>query len=231
MSVADTEYQFCTSVHSKEEFEKALEKCPGLSCMSVGIHPQNPDPTLFSFMEEIFSSRLGFVKAVGECGFDLFNQEFSLSLPMQKKIWSFQLNLALTKNLPMVIHVRKALPLLFEQTSVLKKLPAVVFHSFPGSPVEAESFLKRGVNAYFSFGKPILNGNKRARACVADLSLDRLLFETDAPYQCLKNEVCTLPSDIVRVYSEACNLKKIKAQETDMFQNQIHVNFCAAYGV
>ncbi len=229
-STAD-DYLFCTSVHSQDDFDKALEKCPGLSCMSVGIHPQNPDTGLFDFLENVFSSKPDFVKAVGECGFDLFTEELSASLSAQKKVWDYQLNLALSENLPLVIHARKALPLFFDLTSELKKLPSVIFHSFPGSPVEAASFLKRGVNAYFSFGKPLLNGNKRARACVQDLSQDKLLLETDAPFQRLKDEVCTAPSDIVRVYSEACNLKKITAQETDMFRNQIHANFCAAYGM
>ena len=76
----------------------------------------------------------------------------------------------------------------------------VLFHSFMGPPVEALSLLNRGINGYFSFGKQLLNCNKKAIACVRELPSNRILAETDAPFQTLKGEKYTAPSEIVRVY-------------------------------
>jgi TatD DNase family protein len=65
----------------------------------------------------------------------------------------------------------------------LKRLPGAIFHSFSGTTRDAESLLAKGVNAYFSFGAPVLNGNKRAAAACASVPAERLLAETDAPWQ------------------------------------------------
>ena len=90
---------------------------------------------------------------------------------------------------------------------MLKKIPAAVFHSFAFGPREALSVLSHGINAYFSFGKALQNGNKKSMACVAELPLERLLFETDAPYQTLKGESFTPLGDIKLVYQKASELR------------------------
>jgi TatD DNase family protein len=76
-----------------------------------------------------------------------------------------------------------------------------------GPPAEAESLLDRGINAYFSFGKQVLNGNKKVIACVRELPGERVLAETDAPFQYLKNEQYTSLSDIEKIISEIARLK------------------------
>ena len=108
----------------------------------------------------------------------------------------------------------------------LKKIPSVIFHSFPGTFREADSLKKHGINAFFSFGKPILNGKKSAIECVEKLPLQNLLFETDAPYQTLKGEKETLPGDIKKVYQRACELRKISLEE---MTESILENFMRAY--
>jgi TatD DNase family protein len=72
---------------------------------------------------------------------------------------------------------------IFPYTGALKKLPAVVFHSWPGSPGEGFSLLRRGINAFFSFGTAILLNHKNAIRSCAAFPAERLLFETDAPFQ------------------------------------------------
>ena len=76
-----------------------------------------------------------------------------------------------------------------------------------GPPAEAESLLDREINAYFSFGKQLLNGNKKVIACVRELPGERVLAETDAPFQYLKNEQYTSLSDIEKIISEIARLK------------------------
>ena len=71
-----------------------------------------------------------------------------------------------------------------------------------GPAAEAASLLNHNINAYFSFGKQLLNGNKKAIACLRELPSERLLAETDAPFQFLKGEKYTAPEDIKRIYEE-----------------------------
>ena len=75
----------------------------------------------------------------------------------------------------------------------------------------------KGINAFFSFGKSILNNNKNAINCVKFLPLNVILFETDAPYQTLKNEEFTSIRDICRIYEQGYLLREYSK---DDFQKQ-----------
>ena len=79
-----------------------------------------------------------------------------------------------------------------------------------GPPVEAQSLLNREINGYFSFGKQLLNGNKKAIACVRELPPERVLSETDAPFQFLKGESYTTLSDIKQITQEIEKLHNTK---------------------
>ena len=145
--------------------------------------------------------------AIGECGLDFFTPEFSAKRAAQEKAFAAQLELAARFSVPVIVHARKATQEIFASAAALKKVPAVVFHSFAGTLIDARSLLEKGVNAYFSFGKPLMNGAKKAILCVRSLPLERLLFETDAPYQTLKGERFTSPAEIADVYQTAFELR------------------------
>ena len=162
------------------------------------------------------------VFAIGECGFDLFTPEFNSTLDKQKEVWNYQLELAIKYDKPIIVHCRKGMCHIFESIEKLKKIKAVIFHSFSGSVTEANSLRKKGVNAFFSFGKPILNGNKNAMDCVKNLPLEWLLLETDSPYQTLKGEVFTSPTDILKVYEQVFNLRK---ENSEIIASKIYENF------
>ncbi len=218
----------CSCAHAPDEFalvEDAARSYRGCVVPAYGVHPQNPDGAYLPFLERLLQEDR--ISAVGEAGFDLYAPEFAVRLDAQREVFSAQLELAIRYEKPLVIHCRRALDLLFREAPLLAKLPAVVFHSFAGSPVEAQGFLKRRVNAYFSFGKPILNGNKRAVKCVCELPENRLLAETDAPYQTLKGERETLPRDIVRVYEEFARLRNVPAADS---AETIALNFHRVFG-
>lgn len=215
----------CTCAHSQEEYSEQ-KKTLGLlnesryslsgsgrrnssdGCRiynSFGLHPQMPLLENVDFLEALLQNKE--LDAIGECGFDLFTPEFKANLENQKKAWHIQIELAQKYNMPVIIHSRKSMELLFASARELKKLPAVLFHSFPDNPPAAFSLLRHGINGFFSFGKQILNGNKKAIACVRELPLENLLLETDAPFQTLKNEVFTAPKEIERVYHAAFCLR------------------------
>ena len=208
----------CAAAHSESEFEtlrRIKRDCEKTACdssifLSFGIHPQNPDARLIGFLETL--ARQNKIDAVGEAGFDLFTDAYKADEARQLAAWNAQLACAARVQKPLVIHCRKALHKIFADTRRLKHIPACVFHSFAGSPQEARSLLRRGVNAYFSFGKPLLNGNKRAIFCVKELPLERLLAETDAPFQRLKNEARTEPRDILRVHKAFAEIKDARLE-------------------
>ncbi|MDR1784951.1 MAG: TatD family hydrolase [Spirochaetaceae bacterium] len=204
----------CAAAHSREEFAVCgalASQAESPVVLSFGLHPQAGDLSLAGFLEELLAG--GRIRALGEAGFDLFTPEYRALLPLQIEGWRIQTGLAARYGIPLVIHCRKALSLIFQDCAPLQKIPACVFHSFPGSPLEARSLLKRGVNAFFSFGKPLLNNNRRAIACAGDLPLERLLAETDAPFQRLRGEGATAPGDIVPVHEAIARIRGIGTEE------------------
>lgn len=219
-----SENLFCSASHSVGEWEKnaALQKKhPNHIFTSFGLHPQNPDEKLLPFLENLLGSPQP-PDIIGEIGFDLFNEKYKASEKKQEAVWQVCLDLAISYKKPILVHTRKAMHKIFNSVSDLKKIPAVIFHSYPGSFIEAESLLKKGVHAFFSFGKPLLNGHKNALSSAAKLGLDCILLETDAPYQTLKGEKETRPEDIRRVYEKLASLRDIPIA---VLARQIEKNF------
>lgn len=217
----------CSCAHSPLELEAveiAAHTYPGCVIPACGIHPQKPDVSLLPELETIVRS--GRAAAIGEAGFDLYTNEFASNIVLQESVWRAQLDMAVSYGLPLVVHCRRALHLMYPFARQLAKVPVVVFHSFAGSPAEAKGFLKRGVNAYFSLGKQLLNGNKRALACAAELPIGHLLAETDAPFQRLKNEETTSPRDIIRVYGMLASLRGVSTEDLAV---AVAGNFCNAF--
>ncbi len=200
---------FCTKDEwiSFHQFHQKSEKM----LKSFGVHPQ----FFLKYGQKDAEATLDFLRfllekddifAIGEIGFDFFTKEFKSTRTTQEDFWKRQLSLALQFEKPVILHVRKAMEMIFLNASTLKKLPAVVFHSFSGSKNDAKSILKHGVNAFFSFGKHQILNKKKASVDFLKHWNDfpnRILFETDAPYQTLKGETKTDPKEIKKVYEEA----------------------------
>ncbi len=183
---------------------QACEQSPFL-LQSFGLHPQEPLLENIPLLEGLLQEKR--VQAIGECGLDFFTPEFSANRAAQEKAFDAQLELAARFSVPVIVHARKAIQEIFSRAAALKKVKAVVFHSFAGTLSDARSLLDKGINAYFSFGKPLMNGAKKAISCVRSLPVDRLLFETDAPYQTLRGERATSPAEIADVYQAAFELR------------------------
>ncbi|MBR6582397.1 MAG: TatD family hydrolase [Treponema sp.] len=212
---------------------KLQEKSMHKNFCSFGIHPQQVTNESFSaqidFLQNLISNNK--IDAIGEIGFDLgfitnpkngrvkglnevsldrtyfFSDNFKQFAFQQDELFNIQLEMAIKNQLPIVVHCRKANEKLFEYKKQLKKVPAVLFHSFMGTPIEAKSLIKNDINCFFSFGKQIFNNNKKVIQCVKELPIENLLLETDAPYQFLKNETQTFRDEIINVYKGAFALR------------------------
>lgn len=228
----------CSCAHSVEEwnfqFEQNQNRNPKEKAdykvfNAFGIHPQQVSNNSQELMQQIdFLNNLIKNKnliAIGEMGFDFFSEDFKQFALKQEEIWNIQLELAIQNQLPIVVHCRKSNEKLFEYKKQLKKVPAVLFHSFMGSFVEAQSLIKNDINCFFSFGKQIFNNNKKVIQCVKELPIKYLLLETDAPYQFLKGETETFCDQIVYIYKGAYNLRNTeKTFSFDDFCNQLYEN-------
>ena len=91
-----------------------------------------------------------------------------------------QLSLALSLDMPVIVHDRDAHG---DALEIVSDYPALrgVFHCFSGSPEMAEQLLRRGW--YLGFDGPVTYKNaKKAPEVIALCPMDRILLETDSPY-------------------------------------------------
>ena len=229
----------CAASHDEAEWDRVEVLRPRLPpfVSSFGIHPQNAVWTDADFLSRLAAE--GRIVAIGEAGFDFFGDRPERvrdtdNEVAQRAVFEYQLELALRLGLPLLLHLRKAMDLAFAYAARLRRLPAAVFHSFPGSGADAQSLVAKGVNAFFSFGAPVLNGNKHAAAACAAVPLDRLLAETDAPWQPPRGGDFCRAEDIVPVVAGMARLRGIDASAgagTEAFAQSLVANFHRAYAV
>ena len=221
-----------------EELSRRLDGI--LPCFA--IHPQMPASEKLFTTDELFSgietleslAEQGRLAAVGETGFDLFNSAFRATEEIQDKLFAEHMETALRHDLPVVIHARRAMHKIFENAKTLKKCRAVIFHSWPGTLEEGKSLLQRGVNAYFSFGAAVMMNHKQAMRCATLFPHERLLTETDAPYQPPHRQKFSHWEDLPAILETAAALRLEAASpcsDKKELEEQIEANFRAAFGL
>lgn len=217
----------------------AVETGAPLLIPCFGIHPQLPaqneigPETLASSREFLYSGvATGRIRAIGEAGFDLFDARYRATESAQLQLFHEQLRLAVDTGLPLILHIRRAMHRVFEFSRELARLPAVILHSYSGTAAEARSLLGRRVNAFFSFGMPVALNNKRAKEAASFLPLDRILVETDSPYQKPRGAAWSSWKDLSTVLRAVADLRsKAEGVEIDplVIERATDENFLRAY--
>ncbi|MDR0628437.1 MAG: TatD family hydrolase [Treponema sp.] len=170
-------------------------------------------------------------KGIGETGFDLYNHAFRDTEAIQDELFKVHLELALSRQLPLVLHVRKAMHKVFAYKQALKKLPQVIFHAYSGTLGEGEALLRQGINGYFSFGTSLVGGRKETIRSCAGLPLNRLLLETDTPYQPLRGCAFSRWQDLPVILQAVSRLRgDFGHSGADTLESLIEANFYQAYG-
>ncbi len=115
--------------------------------------------------------------AVGEIGLDYFVAERDESL--QQYYFVEQLKLAREFDLPVILHVRRAIDAVLRQ---LRRFPVRggIAHAFNGSHQQAEEFIKLGFKLGFG-GAMTFPRALRIRELATRLPLETIVLETDAP--------------------------------------------------
>jgi TatD DNase family protein len=156
--------------------EKYPENCP----IMIGLHPTSVKEDYKSELEKIdeMIDKHNFC-GIGETGIDLYWDKTFYSEQLDS--FTYQVELALKHDLPIVIHSRKSINEIF---SVLKHYKGKglkgVFHCFPGSLEEAHKAIDIGF--YLGIGGVVTYKNSGMAEVVRQTDLKHLLLETDAPY-------------------------------------------------
>ncbi len=117
--------------------------------------------------------------AVGECGLDHYVE--GLDRETQQACFDAQLRLAREFDLPVVVHARRAVDAVTAAIARIGGLRGVV-HSFSGSPEQAQRLWRMGF--LVGLGGPVTYERaRRLRRLAAEMPLEYLLLETDAPDQ------------------------------------------------
>jgi TatD DNase family protein len=143
-----------------------------------GIHPMLTDRA----RDEDLSTLRDWLRqhrplAVGEIGLDGFVP--GLDMSRQEHFFVEQLKLAKEFDLPVLLHIRRA------QDLVLKYLRRVgvrggIAHAFNGSRQQADEFIRLGFKLGFG-GAMTYPRATRIRALAAELPIEAIVLETDAP--------------------------------------------------
>ncbi|MGV8940151.1 MAG: TatD family hydrolase [Lysobacter sp.] len=117
--------------------------------------------------------------AVGECGLDYFVPDPDPEA--QSHYFNAQLKLARDFDLPVIVHARRAVDAVITAIRKVGGLRGVV-HSFSGSRQQAENLWQQGF--LLGLGGPVTYERaNRLRSLAANMPLEWLLLETDAPDQ------------------------------------------------
>jgi TatD DNase family protein len=156
----------------------------------IGVHPHEAAKATDKDLGEIEElSTHPKVVAIGEIGLD-YHYDFSPK-DRQREIFAAQIEIAVRRNLPVVLHTREATEDVFAivQEAVnthphWKETRATprrgVFHCFPGTAEEAE--FVRGLGFYVSYPGIVTFKKSESIEIVKQIGVHNILLETDSPY-------------------------------------------------
>lgn len=150
---------------------------------AVGYYPQETrylNEGLLAQIEELAADPK--VVAIGEIGLDYYWK--TTTKDVQQFWFRRQIRMAIRLNKPIIIHDREAhgdvVRILKEEQAFEKT--KVLFHCYSGSAEMARQLLKEE-NCFFSIAGPVTYGkNRKAKAIIETIPLDRMCVETDSPY-------------------------------------------------
>lgn len=176
--------EFYLPAIDSESHEKMLQleaEYPQQIFAMMGLHPCYVKPETWEKELEIVENYLNkrTFPAIGEIGIDLYWDKTTLDI--QIKAFEKQIDWAIEKDLPIVIHTRES----FEETfEVLerKKHPKLrgIFHCFSGTLEQAKHAIDLGF--VLGIGGVVTFKNGKIDQFLHEIPLNKIVLETDAPY-------------------------------------------------
>ena len=168
------------NMDSLQKVEEMARLFPDFAFPMIGLHPEDVKEDFSEQLDKMEHFLPGDFIAIGEVGLDFYwSREFE---KQQMVAFERQVAWACEWHLPLMIHCRKAQN---EMLGILKgyknKLCGGVFHCFTGNVNEARQLLDYQ-NFALGIGGVLTFKNSRLPEVLAEVPLDRIVLETDAPY-------------------------------------------------
>lgn len=166
----------------RANFEAVTGVCRDYAvCVAAyGIHPMYVGHALetdLGALREVLRAYPESVVAVGEIGLDYFVPERDDR--RQEFFFVEQLKLAREFDLPVILHVRRAVDAILKQLRRYRPRGGIA-HAFSGSAQQADEFIKLGFKLGFG-GAMTYPRALRIREMAASLPITAIVLETDAP--------------------------------------------------
>ncbi len=200
------------------------ERFPFLS-FAAGLHPENLAGAAWTDLDEV--RRLaGHPKcvAIGEIGLDYYWLKSPEERARSRDFFDAQLSLAEELDLPAIVHDRDAHR---DALDIVRAHPGArgVFHCCALSAEDAKTVVDRGWYVSFT-GNVTFPKARRALEVMAQVPLERIMVETDAPYMApvpFRGTRCD-SGYVYRVAETLAEVKGITAEDAAeaTFQNGLH---------
>ena len=201
--------------HSHTQMMNLADKHPNYCLPMMGLHP--------CYVNEQYESELTIVRtwldkrpfaAIGEIGLDFYHSvEFKAQ---QEKAFQIQIEWALEKELPIVIHSRSSMDECIKMVAQHGKGKVKgIFHCFGGDERQAKKVIELGF--YLGIGGVVTYKNAGLAKIVEQTSIEHLVLETDAPYlspvpfRGKRNE----SSYLLYIAQKIAELKGVSVEEVD----------------
>lgn len=156
---------------------------------TIGIHPENMKEDVrqqFESLKKLWTPDSG-IKAIGEIGIDLHWDQSRLE--DQQWLLTAQTEWALDLNLPILLHIRDAMPefltqcrdSLYPLASQKKERLRGILHCYSGTAEQAMEALDYG-DFFLGVGGTSTYKKSLVPEVVKAVGIDRIVLETDAPY-------------------------------------------------
>ncbi|HDH87690.1 MAG: hydrolase TatD [Desulfobacterium sp. 4572_20] len=196
---------------------------------TAGIHPHNADNANKNDLAQIsLIAQQDKIIAIGEIGLDFFRNRSARQ--KQIEVFTQQLAIAISLDLPVVIHDREAHAETLKILSSFKKngLHGMI-HCFSGDYKLAKTFINMGY--YISIpGTVTFKNASQIQDVARNIPLNSLLLETDAPfltptpYRGKRNE----PSYIIHTAQKIAKLRGVSFEE---ISSQTSKNVCQLFNL
>lgn len=203
---------------SPDNFEAVISLCNSHKEIygALGVHPEDVlkfDDKTASLIYNLISSNKKII-GIGEIGLDYYWDKTNTE--RQKEIFRTQIEIALSLDLPVLVHDREAHSDTFEilKSSGIKK---VIMHCFSGGVELAEKCVNEGwllgIGGVLTF-----KNSRKIKEVVKKIPLENIVLETDAPYLTphpFRGEENS-PEYLKFVVKEIANLKDTTFEHVDL---------------
>lgn len=184
----------------------------------IGLHPADNAKEVFDFDKYLELAKNPRVVCIGECGLDYFREEDEEKKNKQKEIFKKHIEIAITSEKPLMMHIRPsrgsmdayhdALAVLEEYKKKDETKLTGNFHFFVGDISVAKKALEIGFTV--SFDGPITFSHDYDEL-IKFLPLESVMAETDAPFAApapYRGKTCEpyMVAEIVKKIAEIKNL-------------------------